>query len=186
MRKFSTKMMAAAVGLVAMFSTLNANAAAIVGLQLEGGGTQQVFALDNGNFLSLWGFDNREGANPGAGAVDINSAADIIGGFVSGTVVGLYNGANPVNAGASEFDALTYSFTIADDARLFDSLWVEWTGGTLVYAQPNGRSRSTANSTNITRDGDPFPRTVPVSEPTPIALLGLGLLMAGIARRRRS
>ncbi|MEO0529071.1 MAG: PEP-CTERM sorting domain-containing protein [Planctomycetota bacterium] len=157
----------------------SANAAAITGLVVEGGGTQQVFALNNGNFLGLWGFDNREGANPGAGAVDILSAADITGGFTVGgaNIVEYYNGTNPINAGAAEFDVLAYPFTIADDARLFDSVWVEWTGGPLVYQRPSGGT-ATMNSTNITRMGDPI-----IPEPSTAILAGLALA-AGCARRR--
>lgn len=158
-----------------------AHAAAVVGLVVEGGGTQQVHQLNNGNLLGLWGFDNREGANPGAGAVTINSAADITGGFISGagSIVQYYNGTNPINGGASELDVLAYPFTIADDARLFDSLWVEWTGGSLVYQRPSGGT-STMNGTMITRPGDPF-----IPEPTTAALAMIASLMT-CCRRFRS
>ncbi|GAB4151129.1 MAG: hypothetical protein Tsb0016_23190 [Sphingomonadales bacterium] len=160
------------------------HAMAITGLRVEGGGTQQVFALDNGNFLGLWGFDNREGANPGAGAVTLNDRNDLLAGFTSGTVVEFYNGTNPVNAGASEFDLLTFPIDLADDIRLFDSVWVEWTGGNLVYQLPSNGTQ-TMNSTQITRQGDPF-AVADVPEPASIALLGAGLLAAGALRRRRA
>lgn len=169
-----------------MLTSVSAQAVAIVGLIVEGGGTQQVYALDNGNYLGLWGFDNREGANPGAAAVDINSLMDITNGFISGggNIVNYYNGTNPINGGASEFDPLSVPFTIADNARLFDSLWIEWTGGNLVYQQPSGGT-STMNSTNITRDGDPLANN-DVPEPGTLMLLGAGLVGLGAARRKRS
>ena len=171
-------------GAVAAFSVATgANAAAIIGLQVEGGGTQQVHALDNGNFLGLWGIDNREGANPGAGSVLINDASDLVGGFTSGAgnIVAFYNGINPINAGADELDPLLFSFTVDDDARLFDSLWIEWTGGNLVYQQPSGGT-TTMNSSNVTLDGDPFPSEIPA--PATLLLLGIGLAGLGLRRRK--
>ncbi|MEM9346554.1 MAG: PEP-CTERM sorting domain-containing protein [Planctomycetota bacterium] len=169
----------AAALLTMVASATFTHAASITGFVVEGGGTQQVHQLNNGNFLGLWGFDNRENANPGAGAVTINSSADIVGGFTSGgaSIVNFYNGTNPINSGASEFDELTFSFTLADNTRLFDSVWVEWTGGNLVYSNPAGGT-TTMNSTNITRPGDPIP------EPTSLALLAIGGLIATRRRRR--
>ncbi|RMF12490.1 MAG: PEP-CTERM sorting domain-containing protein [Alphaproteobacteria bacterium] len=181
---WTTKLAGSFVALIAMTLVVSdARAAAIIGLRVEGGGTQQVYALDNGNFLGLWGFDNREGANPGAGSVLITGPGDLIGGFTSGAgnIVAFYNGTNPVNVGASEFDPLVFGFTVADDARLFDSLWIEWTGGNLVYQQPSGGT-TTMNSTNITREGDPFRRDIPA--PASLLLLGVGLAALGLRRRR--
>ena len=149
-----------------------------IGLQLEGGGTQQVYQLSNGNFLSLWGLDNREGANPGAGAVTINSLSDF--NFISGTVVGVYNGINPINPGASNFDPLVLGFIVSDDARLYDAIWVEWTGGNLVHQRPSGGT-STAGAT-ATLEGDPF-RT---PEPASMILLGLGIFGVASLSRKRS
>ena len=158
--------------------------AAVIGLQVEGGGTQQVYALSNGNFLGLWGFDNREAANPGAGAVRISAASDIIGGFSGGAsrIVAFYNGSTPVNPGAVEFAPLAFGFTVADNARLFNAIWIEWRGGTLVYRQP---SRGTATmAARATRDGDPLAVTpVPVPAALPLLLAGLGGLV--LASRRR-
>ena len=180
-RFFSTLAPAALTAGLAM-APLSATASSIVDLIVEGGGTQQVFALDNGNFLGLWGFDNRAA---GATDVTISDAADITGGFTSGasSIVAYYNGTNPVNAGAAEFDPLVFSFTVDAGARLFDSLWIEWTGGPLAYAF-DGKTR-TMNSTNITRDGDPFAGAAPIPLPAAgwLLLAGLGALGA-VARRR--
>lgn len=142
--------------------------AAVIGLQVEGGGAPRVYQLTNGDFLGLWGFDNREGANPGAGAVTIATFDDLVSGFRGGNrVVAFYNGTNPVNAGASEFDELVFGFTVADDARLFSSVWVRWTGGNLTYVQPNGRSTTTM-SARATLPGDPLAAlSPPVTEPPP-------------------
>ncbi len=160
--------------------------AAVIGLRVEGGGTQQVYQLSNGNFLGLWGFDNREIANPGKGDVTISAASQIIAGFSGGAsrIVAFYNGATPVNPGAKEFDPLDFGFTIADNARLFNSLWIEWKSGTLVYRQPAGGTTSMA--ARATRDGDPFAITpVPVPAALPLLLAGVGAL-ALVARRRKT
>ena len=49
------------VAAAAMIGVPAVNASAIIDLQVEGGGDQQVYQLDNGNLLGLWGFDNRQG-----------------------------------------------------------------------------------------------------------------------------
>ncbi|SCZ66263.1 PEP-CTERM sorting domain-containing protein [Thiohalomonas denitrificans] len=164
-----------------------ANAAAIVDLQVEGGGTQQVYQLSNGNYLGLWGFDARNIASD----VNITGAADITGGFASGgdTIKEYYNGPNPVNDGAHEFDKLSYDFTVGKGERWFDSLWVEWSGGNLVYQFGDGtRTMSTMPSTPTLESrlwADGGGNGVSVSEPGSLALLVAGFAGLGLLHRRR-
>jgi hypothetical protein len=160
--------------------------AAVVGLQSEGGtGPRSVYQLTNGNFLGLWGFDNR---NPNVGAVTLNSPADILSGFRGDTsrIRGFYNGRTVVNPGRSEFDPIVWGFTIADEARLSGSLWIEWTGGALVFRGPVGGNQTMAP--NVTLPGDPIlaraVTPVPVPGALPLFLAGLGV-MGLIARFRR-
>lgn len=155
----------------------------VIGLQIEGGGAQQVYRLANGNYLGLWGFDNREGINPGAGAVTVSSAQGLLDGFGGPSrIKGFYNGATAVNAGASEFDRIVWGFTVADDARLYDSLWIEWTGGNLVFRPPSGGTKTM--SATATRAGDPFAVT-PVPAPAALPLLLAALGAVGLLARRR-
>ncbi len=164
-----------------------ANAAAIIDLQVEGGGEQQVYHLSNGNYLGLWGFDARNASIQSD--VTIGSASDITGGFSSGgdNIVAYYNGSTPVNSGASEFDSLSYPITIKDGDRLYNSLWTEWTGGNLVYQKLNGgtSTMSTLFATptieySLWNNGD----SVSVSEPGSLALLVAGFAGLGLLRRR--
>lgn len=160
-----------------------ATVGAIIGLQVDRSEGRQVYALENGNFLGLWRFNNREGINPGAGAVTIDSMDDILNGFIRGrdSIVRFYNGATPVNPGVAEFTPIVWNFTIADNALLPRSLWIEWTGGVIRYQQPNGRIAG-MNSRRITREGDPL-SVVPVPAALPLLLGALGAL--GLAARRR-
>ena len=174
---------------LALVTTLSAPAWAatvsIIGLQVDRSQGLQVHQLDNGNFLGLWRFNNRNCINPGAGEVTISSADDILDGFIRGrdSIVGFYNGETPVNAGASEFDPIEWGFTIADNALLRRSLWIEWTGGVIRYQQPNGRVAG-MNSRRVTAEGDPL-AVVPVPAALPLLALGIGAL-AFAARRRKA
>lgn len=157
--------------------------AATIGLAVEGGGSPQVYQLSNGNFLGLWGLDNRERANPG-GAVTITTQAELLSAMNPGSrnrVVAVYNGTNPVNSHAREFSPLVYDFTVGDEVRLSNALWIEWRGGNLVYRNP-GRGGGNMGAT-ATRTGDPFLVTTPLPGALPLLLAGFAAL--GLAARRR-
>ncbi len=156
----------------------------MIGFQVDRSEGLQIHRLNNGNFLGLWRLNNREGINPGAEEVTV-SETDLLGGFFRGRdrIVGFYNGERPVNPGATEFSPLVFGFTIADNALLKRSVWVEWTGGAIRYRQPNGRAAG-MTSRRVTRDGDPL-SVVPVPAALPLLLAGLGAFGL-IARRRRS
>lgn len=156
--------------------------ASVIAMTVEGGGIQQVYRLKNGNFLGLWGFDNRENANPGKGAVTISAASDLIAGFSGGAarIVGFYNGATPVNPGKAQFTPVVWGFTIGDNVRHSNALWIEWESGSLVYKQP--RRGTSSMSARETLAGDPL-TPVPVPAALPLLLAGLGVL--AIAGRRR-
>lgn len=175
------RLSAIAFALAAAFSA--PAAASVIGLQVDRSDGRQIYQLGNGNFLGLWRFNNREWINPGAGAVTISTADDILDGFIRGRdlIVGFYNGATPVNPGAAEFTPLVFGFTIADNALLPQSLWIEWMGGVIRYEQPNGRVAG-MNSRRVTREGDPL-AVIPAPAALPLLLAGLGAL--GFAARRR-
>ena len=120
---------------------------------VEGGGVQQVYRLDNGNFLGLWGFDTRNALTTG-GAF---TTADITGFFTRGssTIVGYYYGGNTAfNGAAAEFDAIVGPLSLPNGQRFFDSVWVEWTSGSLIF-NSIGLSRS-MNPSNVSLPGEPF------------------------------
>ncbi len=96
-----------------------------------------------------------------------------------------YNGRNPVNPGASEFDPVSYGFAVAANTKLFESLWIEWTGGSLqVQTQPDRGSGTIQASATL--PGDPFVSAVPL--PGAAVLLMTALGGAGLVRawRRRA
>lgn len=150
--------------------------AALIDIQVEGGGIAQVYQLSDGTFLGLMGFDNR---SSGASDVTITSFSDLVSGFSSGTVLGFFNGTNPINSGAVEFDELVYGFTVTAGSRLFDSLWVQWSGGDLVYSFGN---KTRTMRAAVTRQGDPL---ASVNEPSAIAIAALGLIGMVLTGRRK-
>lgn len=164
--------------------TAGAAQAATFNLVVEGGGTPQIYELTNGNLLGLYGIDNREGAVPGGGAVTVSSLGDLTDRFTPSSqsrIVNAYNGSNPINAGTAEFDVLSYDFEVADDARLFNAIWIEWTGGNLVYQ--NVKGGTSTMGTRVSLDGDPL-SAVPVPAALPMLLAAIGGL--GLMRRRKT
>jgi hypothetical protein len=164
-----------------VLSSSGASAATIGLLPVTIDGVVQTFQRENGNLITLWSLDNTVSVGLGSGDVTITAANEITNRFLLGTVVSLYNGANPINSGAVEFDPLTFSFVVPDDAVLLSSLWVEWTGDNLLYLNPN-QALNGVTSEFITSPGDPVP-VIPVPAAMPLLLLGVGAL--GLTMRRR-
>lgn len=160
-----------------------AKAIAIVDLQVEGGGTAQVYELANGNLLGLWGFDARDASI--TTDIKITASADILGGFSNDSanmIVSFYNGANPVNTSRSEFDSLRYPFTIQAGDRLYNSLWIEWTGeGNLVY-NFLGRTRTMGTTVTLTDDNS----HISVPDASIMWLLGPALIFLGFSGRKKA
>ena len=175
------------IGTAAALALASGTNAAMIDLQVEGGGSQQVYQLSNGNYLGLWGFDARNVASD----VVITGNADITEGFSSGAsnIKEFYNGPNPVNSGAEEFDKLSYAFTVEKGDRLFDSLWIEWSGGNLVYQFGDStRTMSTLPSIPTLESklwANDRENNISVSEPGSLALLVAGFAGLGLLRRRR-
>jgi hypothetical protein len=171
------KMRIAALAALLTIATASASAAAVIGLQVvkDEDGIPTVASVPGG-FLSLWTVTNREAVNPGAGAVTITGEADFLAGFTegAGSITGFFNGPNPLNAGAAEFSALNYSILIADNVRLENALWIRWTGGRLIYQNPNG-VEETVNAAVVS--------VIPAPAALPLLLGALGAL--GFAARRR-
>jgi hypothetical protein len=173
-----------AATLAALTLSATSASAATVGLQaVTIDGQVQTFLRSNGNLITLWEVVNTMGVGLGTADVDVTGESDVLSRFfpVGGSVVALYNGTNPVNAGASEFDSITYGFTVAPNTPSRSSIWVEWTGDLLLYLNPNF-SVAGVSGDFITAGGDPVP-VVPVPAALPLLLGALGAL--GMAARRR-
>jgi hypothetical protein len=97
-------------------------------------------------------------------------------------IVSFYNGANPVNTSRSEFDSLRYPFTIQAGDRLYNSLWIEWTGeGNLVY-NFLGRTRTMGTTVTLTDDNS----HISVPDASIMWLLGPALIFLGFSGRKKA
>ncbi|WP_234026338.1 PEPxxWA-CTERM sorting domain-containing protein [Qipengyuania thermophila] len=163
-----------------------APATAAVNIVVEGGGTPIVYEGDNGNRFAVLGIDARQqDANT---IVDLpNFTVDeafIRSLIVSGPASRLQNAFFcPDFAGGSGCAPLT-SVSVPDEARLFNSLLLEFTGtGNIVLSRPSGGT--TTLSLNVTRQGPP-PLAAAVPEPSTWAMLLLGFFAIGAGLRRRA
>lgn len=162
--------------------------AALSGIALKPADPSQVYELNSGNFLGLWGIED------GSYALDFNPSqtSELIDTFTTGSanIVGLFY-AVPPSGGSwegnpGEFEAFGTTFQVGNSngsSQLVDSFWVEWTGGTLGWAGLNGQTgadESYAMSAAATLQGDPL-AAVPLPAGLPMLLAGLG----GFALLRR-
>lgn len=147
-------------------------------------GSQVVYEVD-GTFWGLIGLSG--GANNFLSAPADSSdslLAALNESIVSGSVLGFYL-ANPFGDGAfaegSAGDALTgsnYIASLSANDRLWDSIWVNFTGGNVVFARFNSSGEMAGGRNTLagsaTMQGSPFP-TATVPESSAIWLFSLGL-----------
>ena len=177
----------AVVSAAIAFSGVAASAASW-NLVVAGAGTPQMYNLDNGNVLGLFGVVDAQ-----VGDVitldEINTGGELTG----ATILNAYYG-DPIGDGAwqgapTAFTALPSTGGVieamfnATSTSLHDSLWLEWAGGTLVLKRNNGNPHSnfTIGSANVL-PGDPL-APVPLPAAAWMLLAGIGGLVT-LARRR--
>jgi hypothetical protein len=168
-------------------ATTTASAATVVLDVSTVGGLEQTYELASGNFLSLWQIRNTDDVGLGTADITVDNRDQLLAGFTAlttlfpgfpqGTILRLFNGADPVNDGAAEFSAVTFGFTVPQDT--VRSFWIEWSGSSLMWFAP---PRFEVVVGRATIAGDPV-TPIPVPAALPLLLAGLGAL--GLAARRR-
>ncbi len=145
------------------------------------GGTQQIYHLENGNYLGLWGISGGATDQVGLPFTSAELTEDF--GINSDRIVGYYYNTPAGGAWAGNpSDFTPFGATVTIDAvssssgtgKLFDSFWVEWTGGNLFNLAQNSNMPASATLSP--------PPAVP--EPSSILMVVGGLAALGIIRCR--
>lgn len=161
-------------------TAIAAPASAAVSIVVEGGGTPVVFEDTDGSRFGLVGADARRQDNDNVvnqPSVDVDLA------YINSLIS---SGPNAVAAyscsgGASNLSCnVLTSLTVEDEARLFDSILLQFASGftgNVVFANPGGRT-STLSLANVTQQGAP-PIAGAVPEPSTWLTLLLGFFAVG-------
>lgn len=166
----------------AAFAATPADAA--VNLVVEGGGTPIVFAGDNGNRFAVLGIDaRRRDADNIVNLPNFTVTTDFIRSLIaSGGASRLQNAFFCPDFAARTGCSTLTSVSVADEARLFSSLLLEFSGsGSIVLTRPSGGT--TTFGLRVTQPGAP-PINMAVPEPSTWAMLLLGFFGIGAAVRK--
>lgn len=172
------------LGLVSLACLAAAPASAAVNIVIEGGGTPIVYEGENGNRFAVFGIDARQ------------QDSDNIVNLPNVTVDNSYI-QSLITSGASQFvnaflctngeDCAAFtSVNVADEARLFGSLLLEFSGtGNIVFSKPSGGTATLG--LGITQQGLPpiGDVTAAVPEPSTWAMMLLGFFAIGFGMRAR-
>jgi hypothetical protein len=162
-------------------SSTTASAATIFLEAVTVGENLQTYELESGNSLTLWRINNTR-----ATTEVIDDLSELTAGLVAidflpfsvSPMLNAYNGPDPLNAGAAEFSAVSFAFTLP--ARTSRTFWVEWSGDWLIYSVVGTQQVVVPPTATVL--GDPL-TPIPVPAALPLLLGGLGAL--GLAARRR-